>query len=113
MYNIKKRFTIILTKRRRFKLVSVIEKDVYMYSYGMQALNVHGCLNFFQEPSHEERGALPHIINEDMAVMSDYELHTLCECYKVWCDLDLLCQCCMKKSIMVDLLKCITVFNKM
>ncbi|CAG5131476.1 unnamed protein product, partial [Candidula unifasciata] len=35
-----------------------------------------------KEPSHRDRGALPHLIQEDMAVMNDYELLALCKQYK-------------------------------
>ncbi|KAH3718701.1 hypothetical protein DPMN_061507 [Dreissena polymorpha] len=35
-----------------------------------------------QEPSHKDRGALPHLIAEDMMVMSDFELHKCCLFYK-------------------------------
>ncbi|KAH9504929.1 ATP-dependent helicase smarcad1 [Bulinus truncatus] len=35
-----------------------------------------------KEPSHKERGALPHLIQEDMSVMNDFELVNLCKQYK-------------------------------
>ena len=37
--------------------------------------------DLFQEPTHCE--ANPHLIEEDMTVMSDFELHNLCKMYKV------------------------------
>ena len=36
-----------------------------------------------KEPSHRDRGALPDLIQEDMSVMSDFELMALCKQYKV------------------------------
>ncbi|CAL1534122.1 unnamed protein product [Lymnaea stagnalis] len=35
-----------------------------------------------KEPSHRDRGALPSLIEEDMAVMNDFELLNLCKQYK-------------------------------
>ncbi|KAH3718669.1 hypothetical protein DPMN_061475 [Dreissena polymorpha] len=44
----------------------------------------HNNVVYFQEPSHKDRGALPHLIAEDMMVMSDFELHKCCLFYKVY-----------------------------
>ena len=41
------------------------------------------CITVFQEPSHRERGALPELIQEDMAVMNDFELMGLCKQFPV------------------------------
>ncbi|XP_041354213.1 SWI/SNF-related matrix-associated actin-dependent regulator of chromatin subfamily A containing DEAD/H box 1-like [Gigantopelta aegis] len=35
-----------------------------------------------KEPSHRDRGALPHLIQEDMAVLNDFDIHKLCQYYK-------------------------------
>ncbi|KAK0064363.1 SWI/SNF-matrix-actin-related regulator of chromatin subfamily A containing DEAD/H box 1B, partial [Biomphalaria pfeifferi] len=35
-----------------------------------------------KEPSHKERGALPNLIQEDMAVLNDFDLFNLCKQYK-------------------------------
>ncbi|XP_071112881.1 SWI/SNF-related matrix-associated actin-dependent regulator of chromatin subfamily A containing DEAD/H box 1 homolog [Haliotis cracherodii] len=35
-----------------------------------------------KEPSHRDRGALPHLIQEDMAVLNDFDINNLCQQYK-------------------------------
>ncbi|KAK3583927.1 hypothetical protein CHS0354_033713 [Potamilus streckersoni] len=35
-----------------------------------------------EESSHKDRGALPHLIAEDMSVLSDFEINSICKHYK-------------------------------
>ncbi|XP_059154555.1 SWI/SNF-related matrix-associated actin-dependent regulator of chromatin subfamily A containing DEAD/H box 1A-like isoform X2 [Physella acuta] len=50
-----------------------------------------------REPSHKERGALPHLIEEDMSVLNDFELLNLCKQYKKY-----LGKYCLDQSVILD-----------
>lgn len=58
-----------------------IQNYVIFYKFIMKQ-NLSPCFfSFLQEPTHSMSD--PNIIFEDMAVMSDFELHKLCRQYKV------------------------------